>query len=161
MQIKQNKELMLTEDQVKAWPFWSYGYHGTDGIDWRQYHTAGGFESLPSYTEEAEPLSIRQAYSLGLMCSTVTTGYPDGGGVQYDVLCYDGRSIGQIAEYLMGTYSHSEGLSIRFHGSDEAYGKLEDVPAPYARLAPVSTEMILKNGTMELTFRLYKADPNA
>lgn len=49
-------ELMLTEEEKETWPFWEYGYTGTDGVDWRTHYTRDGRASIPDYAEESHPV---------------------------------------------------------------------------------------------------------
>lgn len=48
--------LSLTEEQATVWPYWSYGYHGIDGCDWRQYWTDKGPSAIPDFAETKNPV---------------------------------------------------------------------------------------------------------
>lgn len=48
--------LMLEPGQRAAWPYWGYGWHGTDGVDWRSYRTDKGPGSIPDMAEESWPI---------------------------------------------------------------------------------------------------------
>lgn len=50
-------ELMLPPEKRAEWPYWAYGWYGTDGIDWRQYRTDQGPGSIPSIAEESWPIA--------------------------------------------------------------------------------------------------------
>lgn len=50
-------ELMLAPADRKAWPYWGYGWHGTDGVDWRAYRTDKGIASIPDIAEESWPIA--------------------------------------------------------------------------------------------------------
>lgn len=62
MKIVPNPEFGLPANQLKTWPYWSYGYRGSDGCDWRQYTTDKGPMSIPSYAEEAFPIPKERGY---------------------------------------------------------------------------------------------------
>lgn len=49
-------ELMLEPKDRATWPYWAYGWHGTDGIDWRQYRTDKGIGDIPDIAEESWPI---------------------------------------------------------------------------------------------------------
>lgn len=49
-------ELMLEPGKRASWPYWGYGWHGTDGIDWRSYRTDKGPGSIPDIAEESWPV---------------------------------------------------------------------------------------------------------
>lgn len=49
-------ELMLEPDKRASWPYWGYGWHGTDGVDWRSYRTDKGPGSVPDIAEESWPI---------------------------------------------------------------------------------------------------------
>lgn len=48
--------LMLAPEQRAAWPYWGYGWYGTDGVDWRSYRTDKGPGSIPDIAEESWPI---------------------------------------------------------------------------------------------------------
>lgn len=48
--------LMLTDEELKTWPCWGYGYSGTDGVDWRTGYTREGRASVPDFAEEVYPV---------------------------------------------------------------------------------------------------------
>lgn len=50
--------LMLTKEQEETWPCWEYGYHGTDGSDWRVHYTREGKASIPDFAEESHPVPL-------------------------------------------------------------------------------------------------------
>lgn len=56
MKILPNSKFSLPTDKLKSWPYWGYGYYGSDGCDWRQYYTNKGLSSIPSYAEEVWPM---------------------------------------------------------------------------------------------------------
>lgn len=56
MRIIPNSKLQLSTEEMKSWPYWGYGYYGTDGCDWRQYYTSEGWKGIPSYAEECWPM---------------------------------------------------------------------------------------------------------
>lgn len=45
---------------MKSWLYWSYGYYGSDGCDWRQYYTNKGIRDIPNFAEEVKPLRREQ-----------------------------------------------------------------------------------------------------
>ena len=49
-------ELELRPEDRPGWPYWGYGWHGTDGIDWRSYRTDKGPASIPDIAEESWPI---------------------------------------------------------------------------------------------------------
>lgn len=49
-------ELALNPDQRKTWPYWGYGYYGTDGVNWRSCQTDQGPGSIPDIAEESWPI---------------------------------------------------------------------------------------------------------
>lgn len=49
-------ELMLEPNKRADWPYWGYGWHGTDGVDWRSYRTDKGPGSIPDIAEESWPI---------------------------------------------------------------------------------------------------------
>lgn len=49
-------ELALDPDQRKTWPYWAYGYYGTDGVNWRACQTDRGPGSIPDIAEESWPI---------------------------------------------------------------------------------------------------------
>lgn len=48
--------MMLREEDLSSWPYWAYGWHGTDGCDWRQYMTNKGRGDIPDIAEEFWPI---------------------------------------------------------------------------------------------------------
>lgn len=48
--------LMLTDEELKTWPCWAYGFYGTDGTDWRVHYTNKGRQDIPDYAEEVYPV---------------------------------------------------------------------------------------------------------
>lgn len=48
--------LVLLDEDKETWPYWGYGYHGTDGVDWRVHYTNKGKSDIPSYAEEIFPV---------------------------------------------------------------------------------------------------------
>ena len=48
--------LMLAPEDRASWPYWSYGWTGTDGVDWRAYRTDKGIKSIPDIAEESWPI---------------------------------------------------------------------------------------------------------
>lgn len=48
--------LMLTDEQLETWPYWEYGYHGVDGVDWRVGYTKEGKGSIPDFAEKCYPV---------------------------------------------------------------------------------------------------------
>lgn len=48
--------LMLTEEEKLSWPYWEYGYSGSDGVDWRVHYTKDGLASIPDYAETKNPV---------------------------------------------------------------------------------------------------------
>lgn len=48
--------LMLTDEELESWPYWCYGYHGVDGVDWKVNYTNKGKSSIPDYAEESYPV---------------------------------------------------------------------------------------------------------
>lgn len=48
--------LMLTDEQLRDWPYWAYGYTGTDGVDWRVHYTKDGRASIPDFAEQSYPV---------------------------------------------------------------------------------------------------------
>lgn len=54
-----NSPLMsLSPEQRATWPYWAYGWYGTDGVDWRQYETDKGPGSIPDIAEESWPIPM-------------------------------------------------------------------------------------------------------
>lgn len=54
-----NSPLMsLSPEQRATWPYWAYGWYGTDGVDWRQYETDKGPRSIPELAEESWPIPM-------------------------------------------------------------------------------------------------------
>lgn len=49
-------ELALRPEDRESWPYWAYGWHGTDGVDWRQYRTDKGIGAIPDIAEESWPI---------------------------------------------------------------------------------------------------------
>lgn len=49
-------KLALRPEDRASWPYWSYGWHGTDGCDWRTYRTDKGIRSIPASAEESWPI---------------------------------------------------------------------------------------------------------
>lgn len=45
--------MSLSPEQRATWPYWAYGWYGTDGVDWRQYETDKGPGSIPDIAEES------------------------------------------------------------------------------------------------------------
>lgn len=66
MKLNPNEKLRLSAQELRSWPYWLYGWYGTDGCDWRQYPTADGMAAIPDMAEEATPLTKEQAASWGL-----------------------------------------------------------------------------------------------
>lgn len=60
MKLLSNPNFPLKTKQLKTWPYWMYGYYGSDGCDWRQYCTNKGWQSIPEYAEEAWPIAAYQ-----------------------------------------------------------------------------------------------------
>lgn len=56
MKIVPNKNLPLTAKEMQTWKYWSYGYWGSDGCDWRGYRTDKGWQDIPDYADEATPI---------------------------------------------------------------------------------------------------------
>lgn len=48
--------MSLSPEQRATWPYWAYGWYGTDGVDWRQYETDKGPGSIPDIAEESWPI---------------------------------------------------------------------------------------------------------
>ena len=61
--IKDNDQMEepLTGEQKLLWPWWHYGWSGTDPNDWRAYATKDGLGGVPDIAEEATPLTMQQA----------------------------------------------------------------------------------------------------
>lgn len=50
-------ELMLAPEDRESWPYWGYGWYGTDGVDWRGYRTDKGISDIPGIAEESWPIA--------------------------------------------------------------------------------------------------------
>lgn len=50
-------ELMLAPEDRASWPYWGYGWYGTDEVDWRSYRTNAGIGSIPDIAEESWPIA--------------------------------------------------------------------------------------------------------
>ena len=48
--------MSLSPEQRATWPYWGYGWYDTDGVDWRQYDTDKGPQSIPDLAEESWPI---------------------------------------------------------------------------------------------------------
>lgn len=48
--------LALKEEQLPSWPYWCYGYHGTDGVNWRSRFTDKGPDGIPDFAEARYPV---------------------------------------------------------------------------------------------------------
>lgn len=48
--------LALSTEEREAWPYWEYGYTGTDGLDWRVGYTDKGQGDIPSFAESRNPV---------------------------------------------------------------------------------------------------------
>ncbi len=48
--------LALSAKERETWPFWEYGYTGTDGVDWRVGYTDKGKKDIPSFAESCSPV---------------------------------------------------------------------------------------------------------
>lgn len=49
-------ELELKPEDRLSWPYWRYGWHGADGVDWSWFRTDQGIASIPGMAEEYEPI---------------------------------------------------------------------------------------------------------
>lgn len=61
--------LNLNDEQKLAWPWWGYGWFGTDGIDWRQYYTDKGLAGIgcKCIVEELYPMDQEAAKDHGFI----------------------------------------------------------------------------------------------
>ena len=74
MVIKPNEKLHLSADELTRWPYWLYGWWGTDGCDWKAYPTDQGMKGIPDVAEEAQPLTRKQAAAWGLKVTPIDEG---------------------------------------------------------------------------------------
>lgn len=49
-------ECIIPDSERDVWPYWGYGWHGTDGEDWRSGRTDKGRASIPDIAEESWPI---------------------------------------------------------------------------------------------------------
>ena len=65
-ELKPNEKAPKDPEVLKLWPYWLFGWSGTDPSDWRSHPTACGLLGIPDISEEITPLSVEQAAGWGL-----------------------------------------------------------------------------------------------
>ncbi len=50
--------LMISEEEKESWPYWEYGYTGTDGVDWHVGYTNKGKKDIPEFAETIAPVPV-------------------------------------------------------------------------------------------------------
>lgn len=142
MKIKENPALGLDAEELKAWPFWTYGWYGTDGIDWRARATDRGLAGIDGIAEEATPLAPEQAAKWDLYLAFEHLRFLDDGSAEYAVRAHKHVTVGEMVEAAIERYGRQE-KHITVGRSARIYADVREIPEPLRDLMAVSASLRL------------------
>ncbi len=152
MKILENSKLSLDSEELKTWPFWRYGWYGTDGCDWREYATDKGFEGIESIAEEASPLTLEQAENYGLLFVADRQEFLRDGAVRYQLRLNMPGTVQDMAEKAADRYSR-DSMAITVGTCPKAYHSVQEIPWSLRKLR--AHEAVLTLDAKDVPFRLH------
>lgn len=153
MKIMDNKDLGISKDLMGAWPFWNYGWYGSDGTDWRSYATACGLKSVPDYAEEATPLTIEQAKKWLLLVKTENTAWSeDGTYATENIRTFFHLTVDQLLSELPNLYNDRH-VHVILDGNDRTY-ELGDVPRAVLAMPVFKATSVVYRDAVTVTLQL-------